>query len=263
MAFSFCSFSSGSSGNCYFIRTERTAILVDAGISCKRIMEGLAAAATDPAEVSALLVTHEHSDHVKGVSVLAKKLPALEVFASYGTWEAIDGKVPRERQRLAEPGSLFTIGDIDVLPFAVSHDAAEPLGYCFFHEGQKLCILTDTGYISEEMYESIDGASLLVLEANYEEEMLLAGRYPYFLKHRIQGEQGHLSNMDAAEAICRVAGARQGLTVLLAHLSKENNMPELAYQTVKNRLEESDLFLSDDLRLEVLLRDRISYLYHL
>ena len=261
--------------------------MVDAGISCKRILEGLASTATDPAEVSALLITHEHSDHVKGVAVLAKKLPALEVFASYGTWTAIDEKVPRERQRLAESGGLFTIGDIDVLPFAVSHDAAEPLGYSFFHEGKKLSILTDTGYVSEEMYARIGGSDFLVLESNYEPEMLLAGRYPYFLKHRIQGEQGHLSNLDAAEVICRLTGASatdsdsafahcgnceslppaddagqsRRLTVLLAHLSKENNMPELAYQTVKNCLEERDVFVGDDLQLEVLLRDRIGSFY--
>ncbi len=289
MSFSFCSFSSGSSGNCYFIRTERTAILLDAGISCKRIMEGLSAVATAPAEVSALLITHEHSDHVKGVATLAKKLPALEVFASYGTWTAIDERVPRERQRLVESGSLFAIGDIDVLPFSVSHDAAEPMGYSFFHEGKKLSVLTDTGYIPEEVFAHIEDSDFLVLEANYEPEMLLMGRYPYFLKHRIQGEKGHLSNLDAADAICRLAGApisasrpgsahcgncgslaeaeaaAQGrrLTVLLAHLSKENNMPELAYQTVKNCLEEKDLFLGEDLKLEVLLRDRIGDLYQL
>lgn len=269
------------------IKTETTALLVDAGISCKKIMEGLADTATPPEQLEALLITHEHSDHIKGVGTVAKKLPDIRIYASGGTWSQIENTVAEERRHTFITGQPFAVGDIEVKPFNVSHDAAEPVGYTFIHNGKQLSILTDTGCLTEEMFAGIENSDLLILEANYEVEMLLAGRYPYFLKCRIQGDKGHLSNIAAADTICRLAESRrQGcadgegclreeagkdmpdrqqhkLTVLLAHLSKENNMPELAYQTVKNRLEEKDCYIGDGLKIELLYRDRIGDVYTL
>lgn len=262
MALQFCSFSSGSSGNSYLVRSEETAILIDAGISGKKILEGLAYTGTDPGEVKAIMVTHEHSDHVQSLRVLHKKLPEVNTYSNFSTWECIKDRVPEDRHIAFESGDEFDVGDIHVRSFRTSHDAAESVCYSFLHGGSQISILTDTGYVSERIYNEIKGADLLALEANHDPNVLQMCRYPYYVKRRILGDQGHLSNEAAAECIARLQteDAKRRF-ILLAHLSKENNSPELALVTVKNCLCEQNVYPGDELQLGVIVRDQISEIF--
>ena len=264
MRLSFCSFSSGSSVNCYFIKTETTALLVDAGISGRKILKGLSQVGVLPEEVNGILMTHEHSDHVKSIRVLSKKLAAADFFASGGTWEQVmnqipEAQIPEVRRKTAAAGETFLIGDIRVTPFRLSHDAAEPIGYSFEAGGRGISIVTDTGCITEEIHQAVRFSDLLVLEANHDIQMLEFCRYPYSVKRRILGYFGHLSNEAAAEEICRICTETGGYReILLAHLSRENNFPEMAYQTVRNLLEERGLRIGRHLELHVIGREELS-----
>ena len=197
----FCSVASGSSGNSYIIASEKTALILDAGVSCKRILAGIEKIGRTAGDIAAVLVTHEHSDHICGLPVLKKRLANAEIYASSGSWDGISGELSGCE---ILPGEIFNVGDIEVTAFSLSHDAEEPMGFSFAADGAKLAVVTDTGIITEEIFSEIKDVDFLVLEANYEEEMLLTGRYPYFLKQRIKGEYGHLSNIDAAEAIAEI-----------------------------------------------------------
>lgn len=262
MTLQFCSFASGSSGNCYMVKDEKTAILIDAGISGKRIIEGLDSTGTLTDQVEAVLVTHEHSDHVKSLSVIAKRIPGLLVYANDATWRCIGEPVPEERRRTFVTGEDFYIGDFVIRPFAISHDAAEPVGFSIYRDDKQISILTDSGCINEEQFEEVLDADLLVLEANHEEEMLLFGRYPYALKHRILGNEGHLSNITAGQWLCRIVNKHpKKRRVLLGHMSRENNTPEVAMQAVRNTLEEHGIYIGGALKVDVVLRDAVSKLY--
>ena len=264
MSLSFCSLSSGSSGNCYIIKSERTALLVDAGISGKKILEGLAALGTAPEEIMGILVTHEHIDHVKSVKVLTKKLPYVNVYASRGTWECINDKVDIEKQRVVFAGREFVLGDITVRPFALSHDAVEPVGYAFEQGGKQISIVTDTGIVTEEIHSVIKCADLLVIEANHDVHTIQFCNYPYTVKRRIMGNFGHLSNDAAAEEICRICNEDDKYReVVLAHLSKETNFPEMAYQTIKNSIEEKNIYIGRNIELDIIVRDSISPVFTL
>ena len=262
MSLKFCSFASGSSGNCYLVKSDETAILIDAGISGKRILEGLEHTETPRDSISAILVTHEHIDHVKSLPVMTKRVPAVQIYANEATWEQIERPVPEEHRRVFTTGEDFEVGDLTIRPFPVSHDAAEPVGFSIYGEGGQISVCTDSGYISEEIYEEIRTADLLLLEANHEKEMLLFGKYPYPLKQRILGDEGHLSNLTCGECLCRiVAEEPKRRQVLLGHLSHENNTPDVAMQAIVNTLEEERIFVGDELRIEVAKRDAISRLY--
>ncbi|MDO4869068.1 MAG: MBL fold metallo-hydrolase [Bacillota bacterium] len=262
MTVKFCSFASGSSGNCYMVRDDETAILIDAGISGKRIMTGLAETGTDPEMVSAILVTHEHIDHVKSLHVVAKRIPGLLVYANEATWACIDKPVSEERRRYFVTGEDFYIGEFLIRPFPISHDAADPVGFSIYHGDKQISILTDAGFVSDEIMEEILDADLLVLEANHEKEMLLMGRYPYPLKQRILGDEGHLSNVSAGECLCRIVEKRpKRRRVLLGHMSRENNTPEVAMLAVRNTLEENSIYIGGELKVDVVLRDQMSRLY--
>ena len=262
MALTFCSFSSGSSGNCYLIRSEESAILVDAGISGRKIFRALASVEVDPPDVSAVLITHEHSDHVRSLKTIARKMPHIRACANSGTWKNIGSLVAEKQRAVFQTGEPFYINDIKVNSFPLSHDAEEPVGFSFYKGDKQISILTDTGFLSGEIYEEIKGADLLVLEANHDVDMLRIGKYPWFLKQRILGHKGHLSNVDAAEAICRILSEKQKyIHVLLAHLSRENNFPEMAYQTIKNLLEEKNYYIDTNICLNIIGRDEMSALY--
>lgn len=264
MTIKFCSFASGSSGNCYLVRDEDTAILIDAGISGKRIFESLEATGTPREMVSAILVTHEHIDHVQSLPILTKKISGVPVYANEATWSQISRPVTDEHKQRFVTGEDFEIGKFRIRPFIVSHDAAEPVGFSIFSEDKQISICTDSGYIGEETFEEISGADLLLLEANHEKEMLLYGRYPYPLKQRILGDEGHLSNITCGECLCRIVEeVPKKRTVILGHLSHENNTPDLAFQAVKNTLEERSIFIGGELKLAVALRDRLGELYEL
>ena len=262
MGLSFCSLSSGSSGNCYVVKTENTTLLIDAGISGKRIFDGLSALGIEDNTIKGVLITHEHIDHVKSVKLVSKKKAHVNIYASEGTWDTISDCVALEKQRTVFAGKAFTVGDITVKPFAISHDAAEPIGYSIYAQGGSISIVTDTGVVTEEIHNEIKKADILVLEANHDVHTLQFCRYPYNVKRRILGEFGHLSNDAAAEELCRIytepGCETKHRQVILAHLSKENNFPEMAYQTVRNTLEDSRIYIGRDLSLHIIERDKIS-----
>ncbi len=261
MSLLFRSLASGSSGNSYLIKTDNTAVLVDTGTAGKHILQGLADSGLSPEDLSAVLLTHEHQDHVKSIRMVSRKAGNAFILGSRGTLKAVSDKIPHDRAKAvrAEMES-FRVGDILVRPFALSHDAAEPLGYSFEAEGRKATIVTDTGYVTDGEYEQLVDSDLLVLEANHERNLLLMGRYPYPLKIRILGEQGHISNETCADTLIRVIRerTRAGMPkVALAHLSQENNSPDIALLTIRNRLFEEQLVEDRDYAMTVLLRDRM------
>lgn len=264
MTLSFCSFSSGSSGNCYLIKSESTAILVDAGISGKKIFEGLEKVTTPKEELAGILITHEHNDHTKSIKVLAKRVNSLKVYANMKTWNVLNTDICNDQKVTFETGDSFSIGDIVIKTFKVSHDAVDPVGFTFYSGGKQISIVTDTGCMNDEIIGEIIDADILVLEANHDVNMLKVGRYPWFLKQRILGKEGHLSNEAAGEAIVRILSENsKERFILLAHLSNENNFPEMAYQTVKNILEEADYFIGKHVKLNTIIRDEISLVYQI
>ncbi|MBR0139577.1 MAG: MBL fold metallo-hydrolase [Firmicutes bacterium] len=264
MNMAICSLSSGSSGNTYLVLSERTAVLVDAGVSARQIGLRLSGLGLSTEALDAVLITHEHQDHISGLPVLMKKLD-VPFYASRGTAEAIRGTMPKEPETVA-PGEVLQIGDLQVNAFSTSHDAAEPLGFSFRSGGKQISIVTDTGCVTEEIFRNMRGSDILVLESNHDVNILRIGRYPWFLKQRIASDRGHLSNEAAAEALARLieeerlAGTEKDRTVLLAHLSRENNFPEMALATVQNVLEERGV-LSRKIRIETLARTETSPLY--
>jgi phosphoribosyl 1,2-cyclic phosphodiesterase len=278
MSLRFCSIASGSSGNCYLVRTRETAIVIDAGISASRIVDGLIRAHTDPDEVKALLITHEHTDHISGARAAANGMDGASVFASRGTWEGAAGGgrasggqaagllVSESRKEVFTPGDIFMVGDIVIQTVPLSHDAAAPAGYILTSlEGEgSVSLITDTGVFTDEMASAAADADIFVIEANHDVGMLVRGRYPDFLKQRILSDAGHLSNKAAAEAILRVTALeRKRRCVLLAHLSAENNTPAAAERTVAELLAEDGYHSGRDLYLGVLPRERMSVVFEI
>ena len=187
--FNFCSLYSGSTGNSLFVETENTKILVDAGVSAKKIVDGLSSIHVDFENIDAILVTHEHSDHVQSLGTISKKFD-IPVFANDETWNAM----PKQKDKISEynikkfcPNESFEIGDLKILPFSIPHDAANPCGFNFFYDNKKLSIATDLGHITTNILNHLDGTNFLMLESNYDPEVLKCGRYPFMLKNRISG----------------------------------------------------------------------------
>ena len=247
---------SGSSGNATYVGCDDAHILVDAGLSATRVSQELQRVGVDPARLNAILVTHEHADHIRGIGILSRKYD-LPVYATEGTWAGMYGKIGAiaEKNRVIfEPDQDFYLGSIDITPFSTPHDAAEPVGYTFEVDGAKLAIATDIGCIRDGWLNRVLGADAVILESNYDPDMLTAGPYPYELKKRIKSRRGHLSNDDAgavaAELIRR--GAQQ---IILGHLSKENNFPELALRSCELILRQSGLEPYVDAALYVANRD--------
>lgn len=239
----FCSLYSSSTGNCLFAQSENTNILIDAGVSVRKIENALSGINVSPESISGILVTHEHSDHVQALGTFSKKYN-IPVFANKETWLAISdeqkSKIAEENQKEFEIEEIFQIGDLEILPFSIPHDAANPCGFNIFHGNSKISIVTDLGHMTNQILKKLEHSSFILLESNYEPEVLKYSRYPYVLKKRIDGPNGHLSNIMAGKTISHLIPT--GLqSAMLGHLSKENNFPELAYKTVMEQIVENNL----------------------
>jgi beta-lactamase-like protein len=257
----FCPLYSGSSGNALLVLADGAAILVDAGLPGRVVAEALAAAGVAPEQLSGILVTHEHSDHVKGVGILARRY-RLPVYANAGTWRGmlpLIGEIPPAQVRVFETERDFYLGGINVLPYKTPHDANESVGFVFQSGGSKLSILTDAGHINERMLDAVSGSGLILIESNHDVEMLKAGRYPFPLKRRILGDEGHLSN-DACGAALTALYGRGVRRAVLGHLSRENNFESLALETVRAALRASDV-PDEAFALSVAHRDRVGEIY--
>ncbi len=238
MSLHFSILASGSSGNAVFIGTDKIKLLVDAGLSGKQMDQLFQKVSVNPRDLSGILVTHEHSDHIKGVGILSRKYD-LPIYANTKTWKAMEpliGSIPVERKFIFETGQVQSFQDIEVESFGVSHDAAEPMFYVFHYGQKKLVIITDTGYVSDRMKGIIKNADVYVFESNHDVEMLRMCRYPWSIKRRILSDVGHVSNEDAALAMAEVVGDRTN-SIYLAHLSQDNNMKDLARMSVQQTLE--------------------------
>ncbi len=264
MGIRLCSLSSGSSGNCVFVGNDDSGVLVDCGVSGKEILNNLKNIGVCTSAIKAVMVTHEHSDHIRSVGIISRKL-GIPIYANINTWNSMAsliGEVKQENIRYFAVGEELEIEGIGIRTFSIPHDAADPVGYCFYEGNRKISIATDLGYFSDTVRENISGSDMVMLEANHDVEMLKAGRYPYFLKRRILGNEGHLSNEAAGNAVYELlqTGVRE---VLLGHLSKENNFPELAYETVKSILEEKKVKVNQDIKLELAPRSSVSRCYYI
>ena len=227
-----CSLYSGSSGNSFFVQSNKCKILIDVGVSLKKIENSLKEQFDlNLNDVNAIFITHEHTDHTKGLKIICSKYN-IPVFATKGTWNALKNiNIPLENKNIIELNKSFNFNDLRIFPFPTPHDAEEPCGFNIYHNNSKISIATDIGYINEELFNNLKDSSFIMLESNYEPNILKISHYPYLLKRRIASNTGHLSNVDAGQAISKLIN--YGLKdALLIHLSKENNMPEIAYQTV-------------------------------
>ncbi len=233
----FCSLYSGSSGNCLYVSSKNTRILIDCGTSCKKICEGLASIDSSIEDIDAILVTHEHSDHVQSLGMISKKFN-IPVYANLETWNAMQNqkeKISKENIKFFKNNEDFFLNDLTIHPFTTPHDAANPCGFNIHNGKRKLSIATDLGHVDDKLIKELENSSFLLLESNYEPEILKISNYPFLLKQRIAGPNGHLSNQTAGKTISMLM--KNGLKeVVLGHLSKENNFPELAYKTVAEEL---------------------------
>lgn len=257
-----CSIASGSSGNCIYVGDDRTHILVDTGISRKRIEEGLATLEVSGQDLDGILITHEHVDHIQGLGVFSRKYE-VPVYATRGTIEGIRcagslGKLPEGLLHEVELDQTFQVGEMEVYPFAISHDARQPSGYRIENGKKAAAVATDLGVYDGYIVSKLQNLNAVVLEANHDVHMLEVGPYPYPLKRRVMGEKGHLSNELSGRLLCDILhdGLQQ---VVLGHLSKENNYPELAYETVKLEVTMGDNpYRGDDIPMMVANRDTVS-----
>lgn len=250
MGLRFSVLASGSTGNAFFVETDRQKLLVDAGLSGKQMELLMGQVNIDPKHLDGILVTHEHSDHIKGLGIMARRYN-LPIYANEKTWNAMEGmigKINTDQRFLFESGSVRTFGDLDVESFGVSHDAAEPMFYVFHNEGKKISLVTDLGYVSDRIKGTIKDSDVFIFESNHDTEMLRMGHYPWNIKRRILSDVGHVSNEDAALALSEVIGDKTK-RIYLAHLSKDNNMKELARMSVSQVLEQKGFVMGDEIDL--------------
>lgn len=257
-----CSIASGSSGNCTYVGSDCTHLLVDVGISGKRAESGLNSLGLAGRDVDGILITHEHADHVAGLGVFARKFN-VPIYATKGTLRALQGmkqvgELPSDLLCEIREDEKFIIKDLTVNPMRISHDAAQPVGFRIAYGKRRVGICTDLGIYNDYVVECLKGMDALLLEANHDVNMLQVGPYPYFLKQRILGERGHLSNENSGKLLCKIL--HDGLQeIVLGHLSKENNLPELAYEAVRMEINMGDNpYRASDFKLMVANWDEVS-----
>lgn len=259
-----CSIASGSSGNCIMAGNENCHLLIDAGISGKRIEQGLNAHGHKTSEMAGVLVTHEHIDHIGGLGVIARR-HGLPIYTTEKTKQAIlatksVGRIDESLFCVIAPDQTFMVGDLEIEPIRISHDAADPVAFIVRSNGKSAGVITDLGMYDNYIVNKLKGLHLLLLEANHDVHMLQAGSYPYPLKRRILGDRGHLSNELSGQLLAEVLHDGFG-AVMLGHLSKENNYPKLAYETVKLEITMGDCpYQGNDFPLYVASRDCVSEL---
>lgn len=247
----FCPLYSGSSGNSIFVSSEKTSVLIDAGMPGKKIIDALKEIDEDAKNIKGIFITHEHSDHIKGAGVLSRKFD-IPIYANELTWRDMSssiGKIKEENIKIFENTDSILIGDLVVNPFKISHDSVDAVAYNIHNNNKIASVVTDTGHFKEHMLDAVANSDIILIEANYSPEMLSYGPYPYALKRRIAGDKGHLSNEECGETIVKIVRQKQGRHIYLGHLSINNNYPELAYKTVENILRKNDISIGDDVDL--------------
>ncbi|MBP5424603.1 MAG: MBL fold metallo-hydrolase [Prevotella sp.] len=254
----FISFGSGSSGNCYYLYTEKEGLIIDIGVGIRTLKKQFRDFGLSLSSIHYVLITHDHADHIKSVGSISHEC-RLPVYATKNVHDGIDRnfcvtrKLAPDMKRMVTVGKQLQLGDFRVTPFYVPHDATENVGYEIVADGVTFCIITDAGEITDEVRTFISRADYLVIEANHDVEMLMQGPYPQHLKERIQSKTGHLCNRDCGVAIAE--NMKESLKhVWLCHLSEENNHPELARKTVESVLREYGIIAGKDIQLEVLKR---------
>lgn len=257
-----CSIASGSSGNCIYIGNKDTHLLVDTGISKKKIEDGLKEIGIEGDDLDGILITHEHLDHIQGLGVFCRRYH-VPIYATKGTIQGIlqcktIGAISKELFHEVESDQSYTFGSMNVQPFTISHDANEPTGFRIEDDEKQVAVATDLGEYDDYIIQKLQQLDAIVLEANHDVHMLEVGSYPYYLKQRVLGCKGHLSNELCGRLLCQILHPNLK-HIVLGHLSKENNFPELAYETVKLEVTMSDVpFEGDQLPLMVANRDKIS-----
>ncbi|MBD7912587.1 MULTISPECIES: MBL fold metallo-hydrolase [Clostridium] len=256
----FCSLYSGSSGNSIFVSEKDSKILIDAGMPGKKIDEALKAIGQNPEELDGIFITHEHSDHIKGVGILSRKYN-IPIYANDKTWSAMEGSIGKVKEhniKIMDRRSTVNIGALSVKSFIIPHDAIAPVGYTIDSNDKRVSIATDFGVFTEEIFSNIKDSHSILLECNHDVSMLKFGPYPYNLKRRILSEVGHLSNDDCGRALVDLVNHGLGKNVILGHLSKTNNHPDLALQTVLNVIEENGIRQGEDIRISMASREKPS-----
>lgn len=263
----YLSLGSGSSGNCYLLSSGTTTILIDAGIGIRALKRHLLAFGYSLSKINAVLVTHDHADHIKAVGKIAAEFH-IPIYATELVHEGIarnycvSPHLSKEDQRFVNKDSTIVVGDLQITPFDVPHDSNDCVGYRIEHEGIIFCLMTDIGHVTERVKEEVSKANYLVLESNHDHEMLMAGPYPAHLKGRISGPTGHLSNKEAAELLANSSSPALR-HVWLCHLSEENNHPELARKTIDTILRSYGIVPGVDFQVDVLRRVAPSNIYEL
>lgn len=261
----FCSLYSGSSGNSIFVGSEKAKILIDAGLPGKKIDEALNYIGQNPSEIDGIFITHEHIDHIKGVGVLSRKYD-IPIYAPHDTWVAMEntiGKIKEHNIKVMDRRSTVSIKDIEIKSFIIPHDAAAPVGYTINLDKKQASVVTDFGTFTREIEDNIKNSDVILIESNYNPQMLDFGPYPYNLKQRIKDIHGHLSNEECGEAIVKILNNGLGKNIILGHLSNTNNTPELAELTVKDILTSNDIKIGSDVFLSMANRHNPSKIINL
>lgn len=264
MSLEFSSLVSGSSGNCHYIGSKDGNFLVDAGLSGVQIEKLIRNIDRHLEDIDGIFVTHEHSDHIRGVGVLSRRYD-IPIYANKGTWEAMEkdlGKISDKNIKIFDTNSQLDFKGIGIKPISIYHDAKEPVGYIVEDGKKKISIITDTGRLDGNILDNMRDSDLYLIESNHDIQMLRNGNYPYHLQERIRSDYGHLSNDYTSKAIKSLVKGK-GEKIILGHLSKDNNTPKMAFNQTAFTLMELGLELGKDIKLELTYRNKNTKLFKL